>query len=78
MSTRGQHLLRGGLLFANGSGVLGRLFARSFSIVLDQIEERLETGGVDLVLPDGSLRRANTACVSLLGFTLEFAGSVPS
>ena len=57
MSTRGQHLLRGGLLFANGSGVLGRLFARSFSIVLDQIEERLETGGVDLVLPDGSLRR---------------------
>ena len=30
MSTRGDHLLRGGLLFAIGSGVVGRLFARSF------------------------------------------------
>ena len=43
--------------FASGSGLLGRLFARSFSVVLDQIEERLEVGGLDVSLPDGSRRR---------------------
>ena len=57
MSTRGDHLLRGGLLFANGSGVLGRVFSRSFAIVLDQIDERLEVGGLDVTLPDGARRR---------------------
>ena len=57
MSTRGDHLVRGGLLFVNGSGLLGRLFARSFAVVLDQIEERLEVGGIDATLPDGSRRR---------------------
>ena len=57
MSTRGEHLMRGGLLFSNGSGLLGRLFARSFAFVLDQIEERLEVGGIELALPDGSRRR---------------------
>jgi len=57
MSTRGEHLVRGGLLFANGSGLLGRIFARSFSVVLDQIEERLDVGGLDVTLPDGSRRR---------------------
>ena len=55
-STRGDHLLRGGLLFVNGSGVLGRLFSKSFAYVLDQIEERLEVGGLDVTLPDGSSR----------------------
>lgn len=57
MSTRGDHLVRGGRLFVNGSGVLGRLFARSFAFVLNQIEERLEVGGLDVTLPDGSRRR---------------------
>ena len=57
MSTRGEHLMRGGLLFVNGSGLLGRLFARSFAFVLDQIEDRLEVGGIELTLPDGSRRR---------------------
>ena len=56
MSTRGEHLMRGGLLFVNGSGLLGRLFARSFAFVLDQIEDRLEVGGIELTLPDGSRR----------------------
>jgi cyclopropane-fatty-acyl-phospholipid synthase len=56
MSTRGEHLVRGGLLFVNGSGLLGRLFARSFSVVLDQIDERLAVGGIDLSLPNGSRR----------------------
>lgn len=57
MSTRGDHLLRGGLLFVNGSGLLGRLFSRSFAVVLDRIEERLEVGGLDVILPDGTSRR---------------------
>ena len=57
MSTRGDHLLRGGLLFVDGSGLLGRLFARSFSVVLDQIGERLEVGGMEVTLPDNSVRR---------------------
>ena len=57
MSTRGDHLLRGGMLFVNGSGLLGRLFSRSFAVVLDQIEERLEVGGLDVTLPDGTRRR---------------------
>jgi cyclopropane-fatty-acyl-phospholipid synthase len=57
MSTRGDHLLRGGLLFVNGSGLIGRIFARSFSFVLDQIGERLEIGGIETTLPDGSRRR---------------------
>jgi cyclopropane-fatty-acyl-phospholipid synthase len=56
MSTRGDHLLRGGLLFVNGSGLVGRLFARSFAVVLDQIEERLEFGRLELALPNGSHR----------------------
>ncbi len=57
MSTRGEHLMRGGLLFVNGSGLLGRLFARSFAFVLDQIEDRLAVGGIEVTLPDGSRRR---------------------
>ena len=57
MSTRGDHLLRGGLLFVNGSGLLGRLFARSFAVVLDQIGERLDVGGMEVIQPDGAKRR---------------------
>ena len=57
MAARGDHLLRGGLLFVNGSGVLGRLFAASFAKVLDAIDERLEVGGIDATLPNGTKRR---------------------
>ena len=57
MSTRGDHLLRGGLLFVNGSGFIGRIFARSFSKVIDGLDERLEVGGIDATLPDGSRRK---------------------
>lgn len=56
MSTRGDHLLRGGLLFVNGSGLIGRLFARSFAVVLDQISDRLDVGGINAILPNGSQR----------------------
>ena len=57
MASRGEHLLRTGLLFGNGSGVLGRLFARGFARVLDHLDERIEQGGIEATLPDGRHRR---------------------
>ena len=57
MASRGEHLLRTGLLFGNGSGVLGRLFARGFARVLDHLDERIEIGGIEATLPDGQHRR---------------------
>ena len=63
MAARGEHLMREGLLFVNGAGLLGRLFARSFARVLDVIDERLKVGGIEVTVPDGSRRR--------LGFRAE-------
>ena len=57
MAGRGEHLMREGRLFVNGSGLLGRLFARGFARVLDQIDERLEAGGIVATNPDGTMRR---------------------
>jgi cyclopropane-fatty-acyl-phospholipid synthase len=57
MASRGQHLIRGGSAFARGSSLVGRLFARGFAPVLDLIDQRLERGGIDATLPDGSRRR---------------------
>lgn len=57
MASRGAHLVRSGSLFVNGSGLIGRLFARGMAPLLDQIDERLEIGGIDATLPDGSRRR---------------------
>lgn len=56
MASRGAHLVRSGSLFINGSGLVGRLFARGMAPLLDQIDERLEIGGIDAILPDGSRR----------------------
>src|SRR5919107_739643 len=63
MASRGEHLMREGRLFVNGSGLLGRLFARGFARVLDVIEQRLEVGGIEVTLPKGTRRR--------LGFRAE-------
>ena len=57
MASRGEHLLRTGLLFGNGSGILGRLFARGFARVLDHLDERIKQGGIEATLPDGTHRR---------------------
>ena len=57
MSTRGEHLVRADRGFATGGGTLARLAAPALSKVLDQIDRRLEVGGIDLSLPDGSKRR---------------------
>ena len=57
MASRGAHLVRSGSSFVNGSGVLGRLFSRGMARLLDQLHEKLEVGGVEVTLPDGSQRR---------------------
>jgi cyclopropane-fatty-acyl-phospholipid synthase len=57
MASRGAHLVRSGSSFVNGSGVLGRLFSRGMARLLDQLHEKLEVGGVEAMLPDGSQRR---------------------
>ena len=57
MASRGAHLVRSGSLFVNGSGVLGRLFSRGMAPLLDLLHEKLEVGGIEATLPDGSERR---------------------
>ena len=57
MASRGQHLVRSGLRFASGSSLLGRLIGPAFAKLLDQLHDRLEQGGIETSLPDGSRRR---------------------
>ena len=57
MASRGAHLVRSGSLFVNGSGVIGRLFSRGMARLLDVLHEKLEKGGIEATLPDGSRRR---------------------
>jgi cyclopropane-fatty-acyl-phospholipid synthase len=57
MASRGAHLVRSGSQFVNGSGVLGRLFSRGMARLLDLLHEKLEAGGIQVRLPDGSERR---------------------
>ena len=57
MSTRGEHLLRADRRFATGGGLLARLSAPAITRLLDQIDPRLEVGGLDATLPDGTKRR---------------------
>ena len=57
MSTRGDHLVRADRRFATGGGLVARLSAPAITRVLDQIDRRLECGGLETTLPDGSRRR---------------------
>lgn len=57
MAPRGQHLVRADRRFATGGGLIGRLAAPAFRKVVDQLHERLVTGGIEATLPDGSRRR---------------------
>lgn len=57
MSTRGEHLVRADRGFATGGGTFARFAAPAFSKVLDEIDRRLVTGGLEATLPDGSKRR---------------------
>ncbi len=57
MSTRGEHLLHADRRFATGGGMLARLIAPAFARVLDEIDRRLVSGGIEVIQPDGSKRR---------------------
>jgi cyclopropane-fatty-acyl-phospholipid synthase len=57
MSTRGEHLVRADRRFVTGGGRFARLAAPAVSKVLDQIDRRLERGGIEVTLPGGSRRR---------------------
>ena len=57
MASRGSHLVRADRAFATGAGVAGRIAAPMFAAVLDRLDERLELGGIQATLPDGSQRR---------------------
>ena len=57
MASRGSHLVRADRNFATGAGVVGRIAAPAFATVLDRLDERLELGGIEATLPDGSTRR---------------------
>jgi len=57
MATRGEHLVRADRRFATGAGVAGRLVAPGFKRILDLLDRRLECGGIDATLPDGTRRR---------------------
>ncbi|MES2903880.1 MAG: cyclopropane-fatty-acyl-phospholipid synthase family protein [Pseudomonadota bacterium] len=57
MASRGSHLVQADRTFATGAGLLGRIAAPAFARVLDRLDERLELGGIEATLPDGSHRR---------------------
>ncbi|MEO7177748.1 MAG: cyclopropane-fatty-acyl-phospholipid synthase family protein, partial [Allosphingosinicella sp.] len=53
---RGRHLVAADRRFATGGGLLARLLSGSFSRILGRIDEGLEQGAIEAVLPDGSRR----------------------
>ena len=57
MASRGSHLVRADRHFATGAGFVGRIAAPLFSRIVDQLDRRLLTGGIEATLPNGSRRR---------------------
>ena len=57
MASRGDHLVRADRRFATGAGLLGRLAAPLSARIVDQLDRRLLTGGIDATLPNGDRRR---------------------
>jgi cyclopropane-fatty-acyl-phospholipid synthase len=57
MASRGEHLVKADRGFATGGGLLARLIAPAVRAVVSQIDARLERGGIEATLPDGSERR---------------------
>jgi cyclopropane-fatty-acyl-phospholipid synthase len=54
---RGRHLVSADRGFATGGGLLARLLAGSFRLVLDRVDTGLAVGAIDATLPDGTRRR---------------------
>jgi cyclopropane-fatty-acyl-phospholipid synthase len=57
MSTRGEHLVRADRRFATGGSMIARFTAPAITRLLDEIDRRLASGGLEATLPDGSKRR---------------------
>jgi cyclopropane-fatty-acyl-phospholipid synthase len=57
MSTRGEHLVRADRGFATGGGMLARLISPAFDRLLEEIDPRIECGGLQALLPNGGERR---------------------
>ncbi|MGI8611309.1 MAG: class I SAM-dependent methyltransferase [Sphingomicrobium sp.] len=57
MTGRGEHLVRADRGFAVGGGLAARLVSPAFAKILDQLDARLVTGGIEGTLPDGSHRQ---------------------
>jgi cyclopropane-fatty-acyl-phospholipid synthase len=57
MNSRGAHLVHGDRGFTTGGGLLARLLAPAIGGVLDRIDRRLDRGGIDVTLPNGTRRR---------------------
>jgi cyclopropane-fatty-acyl-phospholipid synthase len=56
MGTRGDHLVKADRGFTVGGGLLARIAAPAFAKLLDQLHRRLARGGIEGMLPDGSVR----------------------
>jgi cyclopropane-fatty-acyl-phospholipid synthase len=54
---RGEHLVRADRRFATGGGRLASLASPAFARVLDELEGRFDSGGLEAILPNGSPRR---------------------
>lgn len=54
---RGHHLVAADRRFATGGGIIARLTAGGFGRLLDTIDVGLETGSIEVTLPDGATRK---------------------
>jgi cyclopropane-fatty-acyl-phospholipid synthase len=57
MSTRGEHLLRADRGFATGGGTLAWWISPTFDRLINELARRIERGGLQATLPDGSEHR---------------------
>src|SRR5437588_13027313 len=57
MSTRGEHLLRADRGFATGGGRLAWWISPAFDRLINELDKRIERGGLEATLPDASKHR---------------------
>jgi cyclopropane-fatty-acyl-phospholipid synthase len=57
MSTRGEHLLRADRGFATGGGTLAWWISPAFDRLINELDKRIERGGLEATLPDGGKHR---------------------
>ncbi|HUE79565.1 MAG TPA: cyclopropane-fatty-acyl-phospholipid synthase family protein [Sphingomicrobium sp.] len=57
MTGRGEHLVRADRRLLVGGGQVARIVSPAFALVLDQLDRRLASGGIEATLPGGMQRR---------------------